>query len=537
MLGLGYIRRDLLLFSSFLIALAAAGADTGQAQKRGGTLRLYDWSNPPSASIHEEATVSTVVPFMPVFSNLVLFDQHERLATAETIRPELATSWVWDAAKTKLAVKLREGVTWHDGKPFTAKDVVCTMDLLQGKGNDHFRKNPRKIWWQNLQETKAIGDFQVEFVLERPQPAFLTLLASGYSPIYPCHVSAADMRTKPIGTGPFKLVEFKSNELVRVERNPDYWKKGHPYLDAIETRIITNRSTRVLAFVSGELDMTQIVDLTKTIITDIAKQDPTAICAMAPTNGSVNLIINRAKAPFNEAKLREALTLALDRKAFNTILTQGEAKIGGAMMAGPEGSFAMPDDVVAKLPGYGGTVAENRAAAIKIMESLGYTKDKPLALQVSTRSVPLYMEPAVLLVDQLKAINIAAELDVVDTSIWFGKVTRGDYAVGLNATGAGADDPDVALYENYACGSERNYTKYCNKEVDKLLDMQSREADHEKRKRIVWKIEELLARDAARPIIVQGTAGLCRKPYVKGFALHQNNIFSNWRFDDAWLDK
>jgi peptide/nickel transport system substrate-binding protein len=171
------------------------------------------------------------------------------------------------------------------------------------------------------------------------------------------------------------------------------------------------------------------------------------------------------------------------------------------------------------------------------MESLGYGPSNRLKLKVSTRNIPLYVDPAVILTDQLKSIHIDAELDQVDTSIWFGKVARGDYAVGLNTTGAGADDPDVALYENYACGSERNYTKYCNPEVDRLLDAQSQESDHDKRQRIVWQIEELLAKDVARPIIIQGSAGLCRKPYLKGFALHQNNIFSNWRFDDAWLDK
>jgi peptide/nickel transport system substrate-binding protein len=500
-------------------------------------MHLYDWSNPPSASILEEATVSTVVPFMPVFNNLVLFDQHESLATAQTIRPELATSWAWDDSKTKLTFKLREGVKWHDGKPFTAKDVVCTMNLLQGKGTDQLRKNPRKIWWQNVKEATANGDLEVTFTLARPQPAFLTLFASGYSPIYPCHVSAADMRSKPIGTGPFKFAEFKSNEIVRLERNPDYWRKGHPYLDAIETRVITNRSTRVLAFVAGDLDMTQIVDLTPALIRDIAKQDPTAICAMAPTNGSVNLIVNRDKPPFNDPKLRQALALALDRKAFNTILNEGGAPIGGAMMAKPEGSFGMPEDMLAKLPGYGGTVEANRAEARKIMESLGYGPSNRLKLKVSTRNIPLYVEPAVILTDQLKSIDIDAELDQVDTSIWFGKVARGDYSVGLNTTGAGADDPDVALYENYACGSERNYTRYCNPEVDRLINAQSQESDHDKRQRIVWQIEELLAKDVARPIIIQGSAGLCRKPYLKGFALHQNNIFSNWRFDDAWLDK
>jgi len=517
--------------------LLLASCSQSFAQKQGGTLRMYIWDNPPSTSIHEEATVSTTVPFMPVFSNLVLYDQHQALNTADTIKPELATSWSWDDTKTKLTFKLREGVTWHDGKPFTAKDVVCTMDLLQGKAKDRFRKNPRRIWWQNLKEVTANGDHEVTFELGRPQPAFVALFATGYNPVYPCHVPAAEMRTKPIGTGPFKFVSFKSNESVVLQKNPDYWKKGHPYLDGIEFRVISNRSTRILSFVSGDLDMTFALDLTPPLVADILAQAPKAHCEIPPTNNSINLIVNRDTPPFDNEKLRQALALALDRQAFNTIIYQGKTKIGGIMMAPPEGSWGMPPDVVAKLPGYGGTVEANRAEARKIMEGLGYTAASPLKIKVSTRSVPLYRDPAVILVDQLKSIHVDAELDIVDASIWFGKVARGDYTVGLNATAGAIDDPDIQLYENYSCGSERNYTKYCNKEVDVLTDKQSREFDTEKRKKIVWEIEALLAKDVARPIIFQGIAGLCWQPHVKNFTLHRNSIYNNWRFDDVWLDR
>jgi peptide/nickel transport system substrate-binding protein len=114
------------------------------AQKQGGTLRIYHRDNPPSASIHEEATISTVMPFMGVFNNLVMFDQHKKSNSMDTIVPDLAESWSWDESKTRLTFKLRQGVKWHDGKPFTAKDVKCTWDKLQGKERDSFRKNPRQ---------------------------------------------------------------------------------------------------------------------------------------------------------------------------------------------------------------------------------------------------------------------------------------------------------------------------------------------------------------------------------------------------------
>ena len=125
---------------------------------------------------------------------------------------------------------------WHDGKPFTAADVKCTWDMVSGLEKGKIRKSPRQAWFTNLESITVNGEHEVTFHLKRPQPSMLALLAAGWSPVYPCHVSSAAMRTKPIGTGPFKFVEFRQNEIIRMERNPDYWKPGLPYLDGIEYR-------------------------------------------------------------------------------------------------------------------------------------------------------------------------------------------------------------------------------------------------------------------------------------------------------------
>ena len=114
----------------------------------------------------------------------------------------------------------------------------------------------------------ANGDYEVTFHLKRPQPSFIALLASGFSPVYPCHVPPREMRTHPIGTGPFKFVEFKPNEVIRVTRNPDYWKPGRPYLDGIEYTIIRNPSTGILGFVAGKVDMTSPFFLQAPLIKD-----------------------------------------------------------------------------------------------------------------------------------------------------------------------------------------------------------------------------------------------------------------------------
>ena len=174
------------------LAAAAAGLVVptwANAQKSGGTLKAYHRGNPPSASIHEEATNSTVMPFAVVFNGLVTFDYKKALNTIDTILPDLATKWSWDDGKTNLTFTLRDDVKWHDGKPFTASDVKCTFDLLQGKAKARFRKNPRSIWYHNLKGVTVDSPTSVTFNLESPQPAFIMLLASGYTPMYPCHVS------------------------------------------------------------------------------------------------------------------------------------------------------------------------------------------------------------------------------------------------------------------------------------------------------------------------------------------------------------
>src|SRR5437879_3550288 len=292
-----------------LLAVAAglffgiAIAGPASAQKSGGILKVYFFDSPASMSIHEEATFATLGPMMGVFNNLIMYKQDVPLASLDSIVPDLASEWSWDEEKTALTFKLRQGVKWHDGKPFTAKDVKCTWDMVQGKTADKLRLNPRKPWYLNLEEVATNGDFEVTFRLKRPQPAFVALLASGWSPIYPCHVPARDMRQHPIGTGPFKFVDFKPNEYIKLARNPDYWKPGRPYLDGVEYTIIPNRSTAILAFIAGKFDMTFPYEVTIPLLKDIKTQAPQAICEVGMASESVGVLVNRTVAPFDNAEL------------------------------------------------------------------------------------------------------------------------------------------------------------------------------------------------------------------------------------------
>jgi len=282
--------------------------------------------------------------------------------------------------------------------------------------------------------------------------------------------------------------------------------------------------------------MTFPTEMTKALEADIKKQDPNAICEIAPINVSTNLIINQDQPPFNNLELRRAMAMALDRKSFIDIIFQGAGDAGGALLPPPEGVWGMPPEVLKTIPGYG-DVEKDRAQAREMMKKLGYGPDKPLKIKVSTRNLATYRDPAVVLIDQLKTIYIDAELDPVESSQWFAKVARNDYSVGLNLTGNGVDDPDQAFYENFGCGSERNYTHYCNKDLQALFDKQSQMTDVEQRKKLVWDIDKKLQEDVARPILMHARSGTCWKPFVKNMTIMNNSAYNGYRYEDVWLDK
>ena len=527
--------RKLATASPLLLALCAT--TTASAQKSGGVLKISFFDSPASMSLHEEATGAALRPAMGIFNNLVMYRQDQAQNRPDTIVADLATGWSWNEEGTALTFPLRQGVKWHDGKSFTAKDVKCTWDLLLGEASDKLRVNPRKSWYRNLEQVTTKGDYEVTFHLKRPQPAMLALLASGWSPVYPCHVPTRDMRTNPIGTGPFKFAEFRPNEVIRTVRNPDYWKPGRPYLDGIDWEIMKDNTTRNLAFIAGKSDIASPYGMTVPLLNDVMAQAPQAICELTSTNVSRNLILNRDKPPFDNADLRRAVALTLDRKAFIDIITQGKGDIGATLLPPPEGLWGMPPEMLQTLPGYDPDVGKNRAAARKIMEKLGYGPSNRLGVTVSSRNIPAYRDPAVILIDQLKEIYIDGVLEPIETANWFPKVMRKDYTVGINGTESGVDDPDQQFYENFVCGAERNYTGYCNPEVDKLIDRQSAESDVNKRKQLVWQIERRLAEEGARPIIFYPRGGTCQQPYVKGLTTMVNSIYNGYRMEDVWLER
>ena len=438
--------------------ILAASPALGQQPRSGGwlTLRLRE-DLPQGFAIHESATISTMWPAMPCLSNLVLFDPLKPTHSVDTVIGELAERWSWQENYRKLVFFLRKDVKWHDGKPFSSKDVKSTFDMLREapEAPAKLRLNPRKEWYANVEVVEALDPLTVVFRLKRPQPSLLLMLASGFTPIYAAHVPAASYRTGCVGTGPFKLKEWRKGEFVEYVKNTEYFVKGRPYLDGLRYLIIAERGTATAALQAGRVDVAFPGETPKGIADQLKKAVPQLV--ITPVNSSVldHLILNTRKPPFDNATLRQAVTRAIDRRALITAVYQGGATLGASMVPRPFGVWGMLEADLRGLAGYGNPVDE-KAAARRLLGEAGFGPSTPLKLEMTTRNLPAFADLSAFLISELKRVGIDASLKQVESSQLQPLQTRGEFQLGMIEMVL-IQTTRTRTSTSTACGSPRNY--------------------------------------------------------------------------------
>ena len=517
--------------------LGSTGFAQGTKPKRGGILNSLLIEDPPGLIIHESATVSNVWPMSPCYSNLVLFDPLKPLESVDTVIPELAERWSWQDNYKNLVFFLRKNVKWHDGKPFTSADVKYTFDVAREAPDApaKLRLSARKEWWTNVAAIEAPEPYTVVFHLKRPQPSLLLMLASGYSPVLPAHVPINELRQRCVGTGPFRQKEWLRGQLVELERNPDYFVPGRPYLDGIRYTIIRERGTRLAALQAGRLDAFVPLEMTKAMADAARSGAPSLVITEIGQNGSDNVLINHKRAPFDNALVRRAVNFALDRRSYVKSVRQDGAVIGAALMPKPMGFWGLGEPDLRNLAGYR-EPARDKAEAKRLLAEAGHGPGKPLRLEMVTRTSPIYVDLASYAVDQLRLVGIEATIKQLDTSAWFPALARREFQIAANLTAGGFDDPDAYLVENYKCGSSRNYTDYCSETMDRQIEQQSQELDRTKRLKMVSDIQRTLEAEVARPMLGWRKEYFAQYPYVKNLVPH-NALYNYGRMQEVWLDR
>jgi len=351
---------------------------TTEAGRRGGILRMNLPGDPANLDLHQATTSTDLWCVAPCLETLLEFDPNDQTK----ILPCLAQRWEVSSDGLTYTFSLRQGVQFHDGSPFTSQDVLATFQRIMNPPEGV--NSPRGVFFNTVSEIQTPDDFTVRFLLSQPDPALLYNVAIPWTGIYPAHLieAGADLRdTKNIiGTGPFKFKSDTPEVAFELERHPDYFDKDLPYLDGIVGHPMTDWNAVAQAFLAGQLHLYRSLT---TPPLDLFQRRPDIQVVGVPTTFVWRLILNaRNFEPFKDKRVRQAITLALDREAMIQAMTEGRSVLSGWMH--PYGAWALPEKRVRQARAGSGRIRR------QIASRLSNSSQKPASpTALSSSSSPL----------------------------------------------------------------------------------------------------------------------------------------------------
>src|SRR5215510_13588147 len=345
-------------------------AQQAESPRSGGELIFPVPSEPPSYDGHREETFGLIHPIAPFYNTLLRIDPDDKTGTKPA--PSLAESWTVSSDKLTYTFKLRKGVKFHDGSEMTSKDVKASYDKIifppAGVGSS------RKGQYADVAAIETPDRYTVNFKLKEPSASFISSMASPWNFIYKADILAKDMHwyeNHVMGTGPFVFVEHVKGSHVVGKKNPNYWDKGKPYLDGFRALFIKDSAAQVAAIRGGRAHIQfrgfspAERDSLKTALGDgITVQE-------SPWDCILMLALNHEKKPFDDKRVRRALSLALDRYEGSKALSQIAIVKAVAGVQVPGTPYATPPDELAHLAGYGKDINAARAEAKKLLREAG----------------------------------------------------------------------------------------------------------------------------------------------------------------------
>ncbi len=481
-----------------IVAVATLlGATAAQAQKAGGTLVMIVQPEPPSLASYLSTSGPIGLMAPKVYDGLLDYDKDLKAV------PSLAESWtVSDDGKT-VTFNLRKGVKWHDGKPFTSADVQFTvMDVLK-------KVHPRGP--NSFKEVTAIetpDEHTAIFKLANPAPYMMRALGSYESPMVPRHllegqdVRSADIANRPVGTGPFKFVEWKKGQYIRLDKNEDYWKEGLPYLDRIVGRFIPDASTRTAAMENGEVHYGAYGAIPNVDVVRLRELSTIGVTTdgYAMINPVSLIEFNTTKPPFDAPAIRQAISLALDRQFLIDNIWFGYGKPATSALSS---SYAATGLYAEGMPNY--PAKGNVEAAKKILDDAGIKPGADGVRATATLDLIPYGEDWRRAGEYMKQVlgdvGIKLDLRYEDVPTWLKRIYA-DYDFRMNVNYFyQLPDPVLGVHRHYGTDQIRkgthfvNSSRYSNPELDALLASGAKEPDAAKRSETYKRIQEILARD------------------------------------------
>jgi ABC-type transport system substrate-binding protein len=504
--------------------------------KYGGTLRYGILSAPAHFDVHQSGTVSNMGSQGPMYDNLIRRDPRD----GQTIIPDLAHAWDIAPDGKTYTFHLRKGVKFHDGADFTAEDVHATFSRIiwPPKGVSI----PRTPLFSAVSEIKIIDPHTIAFHLSEARPTMFMLgaFASGWNIIVRKKtLEDNDYNLRNVmnfpGTGPFRHVRRVDKEVWVMERNPDYWNKGLPYLDRLEVYHIPPWTPEVgAALLASKVDYVRTID-------PVAAQKAQAIAGMTFVDFYQSVIhgiwVNNAKKPLADPRVRRAMHLALDKHVLVEVVKEVTPTLVGGFIY-PFSEWATPAEEMSKRLGY---QVDQKAAvqeAKRLLAEAGYGQGIK-GLDFMVRELAHHKLWSVAIQAMLKeTLNVECQLRAVQTSVWFDEAQAGNYDLTISAIVSTLLDPSDYFNSWYAKDGPQNYSKWQNPAFEQVLQQINRETDEPKRKALIRQAEDIMEQDPPLLPVAYEKMNDAWYNYVRG----QNptgffGIYDVVRWDTVWLDK
>lgn len=519
---------------------AALAAAHGETPRYGGKFISAGVEATPLFDMHQTSFGGVYAATAPAYNCLVRTSPYDPMALE--VVPELAQSWDISPDGQTITFHLHQGVKWHDGMPFSSADVLYTIERIMHPPPNMV--SPRGPVFNALIARAEAPDAHTVVVHGKgPSALLLSLFANGWNVIVPKHIVEKDpinaLKSQVIGTGPFRLKAPPTSALWQYERNPEYFLKGLPYLDALEIHLITDPQALATALLSKRVFWTNSY-ATSTLDRDLAQavvqRNTNLVLAKTPSLALAYLSMHTGKAPFDDLRVRQAFSEALRRESLAEFGKQTGMVGTGTYPVGP---WAMPPAKRAQLIGYGEDMTKRLAHAKALLTA--YEQDKgqvdwsKIKLQCAT-NLPVTCENAQVVQQLLKKAGVNITLDPMLLAQQRGNEVSGDYLLSTLLAGFDFDDPIDVFGQLYVSKGGRWYQRSALPELDQLFEQQKFLRDPEARRQVVQAMDTLAMNDAAFLILQWVDAFHVRQQFVKGWLATPNARSTNARMDYVWMD-
>jgi peptide/nickel transport system substrate-binding protein len=522
---------------SILLAAAAVAVATlpaaAQTPKRGGILNFAIVAEPPTLDCHATTTFATIHPVAPAYNGLLRFrgDVNKKLE----IVGDLAKSWEMSPDGLTWTFKLHDNVKFHDGSPMTSADVKASYERIVKPPAGVV--SARKALHEEIKTIETPDATTVVFRLSEPNASMINNFASPFNCIYSAKKLAENPRypdTEVFGTGPFMFGEHVKGSHFSGKRFDGYFEAGKPYLDGYKVYYVKSNAV-VPGMQGGQFDAEfrgrtpkerdQLVEAMKDKVTVME----------GPWTTGLLLIFNTKKKPFDDVRVRRALTMAIDRWNGSTALSKISMLkfVGGFTRTGSQ--WALPEEELLKLPGYSRDPNKAREEARRLLKEAGVEN---LKIRLVNRNVAEpYTPMGIYVVDQWRRIGVETDHQQLETKLYFDAQKEGNFDATIEFIADYVDDPSLQ-YQKLLTSKKSSISLAGHEDaiLDDLFDKQSRTVDPAERRKLAHEFEKRVIDQAYAGMLYWWQRIVVLNSKIKGWELHAAH-FTGQDLSNVWLDQ